>query len=144
MALIVLLPAAFAGFWWAAAAECGWRDRVLRAAVAFGLAVVLITELLSSFSLLRRGPMVGAWSVAIMMAVARGWRARRPAPWRGMRLPTDPVILLAMIGCLAIVIATGVAAAFSPPNSTDAMAYHMPRVVYWAEQGSLRFFPRRI
>ena len=141
MAFILLLPATFAALWWAAAAGDGWRDRFLRAAVAFGLTVVLATELLSAFGLLRRWPMVAAWCLALLAALARGWRARRPAPWRGMRPPADAIVLLAVAGCLAIVIATGVTAAFSPPNSADAMAYHMPRVVYWAEQGSLRFFP---
>jgi len=141
MALILLLPATFAALWWAASAENGWRDRFLRAAVAFGLTVVLATELLSAFGLLRRGPMVAVWSVALLAALARGWRARRVAPWRGMRPPAGASILLALAGCLAIVIATGITAAFSPPNSADAMAYHMPRVLYWAEQGSLRFFP---
>ena len=141
MAFILLLPATFAALWWAAAAADGWRDRFLRAAVAFGVTVVLATEMLSAFGLLRRGPMVAVWSVALLAALARGWRARRPAPWRGMRPRVDAIILLAIVGCLAIVIATGVTAAYSPPNSTDAMAYHMPRVVYWAEQGSVRFFP---
>ncbi|MGB9456539.1 MAG: hypothetical protein WCB12_10870 [Bryobacteraceae bacterium] len=141
MAFILLLPATFAALWWAAAADDGWRDRFLRAAVAFGLMVVLATELLSVFGLLRRGPMIAAWSAALLAALARGWRSRRPAPWRGMKPPADAVVLLAVAGCMAIVIATGVTAAFSPPNSTDAMAYHLPRVVYWAEQGSLRFFP---
>jgi 4-amino-4-deoxy-L-arabinose transferase-like glycosyltransferase len=141
MAFILLLPATFAALWWAAAAADGWRDRFLRAAVAFGLTVVLATEMLSAFGLLRRGPMVAVWSVALLAALARGWRTRRPAPWRGMRPRVDAIILLAIVGCLAIVIATGVTAAYSPPNSTDAMAYHMPRVVYWAEQGSVRFFP---
>ena len=141
MACVLLLPAAFAALWWAAAADYGWRDRFLRAAVAFGLTVVLATELLSAFGLLRRGPMAAAWSAALLAALWRGWRARRPAPWRGMKPPRGAVVLLALAGCLAIAAATGVAAACSPPNSTDAMAYHLPRVVYWAEQGSLRFFP---
>jgi 4-amino-4-deoxy-L-arabinose transferase-like glycosyltransferase len=141
MAFILLLPATLVAFWWAANAEGGWRDRFLRAAVEFGFATVSITELLSAFGALRRGPMVGAWSVALLVALARGWRRRRAAPWRGMRPPADAIVWLTLAGCLGIVISTGVAAAFSPPNSADAMAYHLPRVVYWAEQGSLRFFP---
>jgi 4-amino-4-deoxy-L-arabinose transferase-like glycosyltransferase len=141
MAFILLLPATFAALWWATAAEDGWRDRFLRAAVAFGLTIVLITELLSAFGALRRAPMIAAWSVALLAAMARGWRARRAAPWKGMQPPADAVLWLTLAGCAAIIVATGIGAAFSPPNSADAMAYHLPRVVYWAEQGSLRFFP---
>src|ERR1039458_9448376 len=92
MAFILLLPATFAALWWAAAAADGWRDRFLRAAVAFGLTVVLATEMLSAFGLLRRGPMVAVWSVALLAALARGWRTRRPAPWRGMRPRVDAII----------------------------------------------------
>jgi 4-amino-4-deoxy-L-arabinose transferase-like glycosyltransferase len=141
MLFIALLPGTFAALWWAAAAVDAWRDRFLRAAVAFGMTVVMTTELLSAFGLLRRGPMIAVWSVTLLAALARGWYARRPAPWYGVWIPIDVVILTALAGCLAIVVATGVGAAFSPPNSTDAMAYHLPRVVFWAEQSSLRFFP---
>lgn len=141
MAFILLLPATFAAFLWAARAEDGWRDRFLRAVVAFGLSVVIVTEMLSAFGWLRRGPTIGAWSVALLVTAGRAWFARRSAPWRGLRRSRDVVVLVTLAGCFAIVVTTWVAAAFSPPNSTDAMAYHMPRVIYWAEQASLRFFP---
>ena len=75
MAFILLLPATFAALWWAASAADGWRDRFLRAAVAFGLTIVLITELLSAFGALRHGPTIAAWGVALGAAITHGTHA---------------------------------------------------------------------
>jgi dolichyl-phosphate-mannose-protein mannosyltransferase len=104
-----------------------------------GAALFAITELLSAFQDLRRTPLVFAWILVAGGATA-GLIRRKP----GLRLHwprLDPIVWLCACACLAIVAITGLTAIASPPNSSDAMAYHMPRVVYWAEQSSVRFFP---
>ena len=117
------------------------RDLVLRATVLAGAAVWAITETLSLFGGLRRVPLAIAWIAVLAIGpmdwhgIADGLRPGPPAPrrlgwWRHISA-----------ACAAILALTAIAAAFSPPNSADAMAYHMPRVLYWAEQGSVRFFP---
>jgi hypothetical protein len=116
----------------------GIRDRFLRALVLFGVALVLITESLSAFTLIRRGPLALCWIVVLLSVVALAALQRsRPR----LRLRVDPFVLFSLAGMAVIFTLTAVTAAFSPPNSADAMAYHMPRVVYWAEQSSVRFFP---
>ena len=56
---------------------------------------------------------------------------------------TRPDPLVAM-GVLTIGVMCGIiawTAILSPPNSADAMAYHMPRIIYWIQNKSVAFFP---
>ena len=112
------------------------RDTILRGLVLCGTAVAVITELLSPFHLIRRGPLALAWLLAVA-AVLFLYR-RGPALPR-LRLGTWEAAILAPIPPIAALV--GLAAALSPPSSADAMAYHMPRVIYWAQAGSVAFFP---
>jgi 4-amino-4-deoxy-L-arabinose transferase-like glycosyltransferase len=122
------------------------RDRFLRALVLLGAAVWFITELLSGFDAIRRAPLIVCWILAGAAAVilARRSHDKQSHDRKGVvshKPKFDFLIAACCAGCAAILILTAVTAAFSPPNSADAMAYHMPRVVYWAEQASVRFFP---
>ncbi|HKE22189.1 MAG TPA: glycosyltransferase family 39 protein [Bryobacteraceae bacterium] len=127
------------------------RDGLLRLAVAWGVAVWAITEVLSSVHLLNRPALVIAWVIVVLVLWGR-WAActpiarRLPAAAQDSILPhsyrlSDPIVCLSIAGIAAILFLTALTAIVSPPNSADAMAYHMPRVVYWAGQSSVRFFP---
>jgi hypothetical protein len=102
--------------------------------VLAGIAVWAITETLSAFAAVRGVPLAAAWVVVLCVAARRRWRSL-PAP------RFDWVVTCYVAACAAILTLTALAAGFSPPNSADAMAYHLPRVLYWAEQGGVRFFP---
>jgi 4-amino-4-deoxy-L-arabinose transferase-like glycosyltransferase len=115
------------------------RLTLLRLVTIFGTALVAITELLGAFERIGRLPLELAWALVFGSAAAALVRWRPPVRIR--RQGVDPLVALSAAACLAILAVTAVTAIFSPPNSADAMAYHMPRVVYWAEQSSVRFFP---
>jgi len=110
------------------------RDYVLHTAVLVGTAALVLTELLSPFHLLTRWPLGAAWLLAVLV-----WARLRPraaVQWRFLPLETGLAVFTLAIG--GIVALTAI---LSPPNSADAMAYHLPRVVYWAQSGSVAFFP---
>jgi hypothetical protein len=136
--LVSLLVAALASLLFALPDRDGLRDRFLRAIVFFGAALWFSTEFLGALDQLRQGPVALWWAGVTIVALTFAVR-RRTLPGFGWHV--EPVAMVSLVGIIAILTLTAVTAAFSPPNSADAMAYHMPRVIYWAEQASVRFFP---
>ena len=105
----------------------------------FGAAAALITELLSPFHLLRPVPLAIVW---LMIASIAAWRVPVGEWGRWFRLPRPNLFELLLASLSAVIAAlAGLTAILSPPNSADAMAYHLPRVIYWAQSGSVAFFP---
>src|SRR6202012_4796947 len=101
----------------------GLRDRVLRAAALFGVAVWAVTEGLGAFAAIRRGPLLAAWGAVAAIFAVLVWTRRRAWRWTMPRI--DWFVAACAAGCAVILALTALVAAFSPPNSADAMAYHM-------------------
>jgi hypothetical protein len=110
------------------------RDYLLRTAVLAGAATLAITEVFSIFHLLTRWPLAAAWLIAVALFA---WIGPRIA-LTGRILPLEATFAAVLAAMGAVIALTAI---LSPPNSADAMAYHLPRVVYWAQSGSVAFFP---
>ena len=135
---VIVLPVALLALFLLEADERDWRNAALRALVLFGALVALVTEALGSIGQLWRGPVFTVW-LAVLLTIAIIIYRRGLPRWKIRRLPViDSIVVL---GIVAIVLIIGLTALASPPNSADAMAYHMPRVIYWAEQRNVSFFP---
>ncbi len=113
------------------------RDFLLRASVVAGALTAWLTELLGAFHLLRPLPLLSAW-----LAIAAGaavFLYLHPPPVH--KVPLRPLETLIAAGILWIAGMVAAAAWFSPPNSHDVLGYHLPRILYWAQSGSVGLFP---
>jgi hypothetical protein len=113
------------------------RDHLLRTLVAFGVTALAVTEILGALHLLTRSALLVTWAV-FGTAVIVQLRKHHPRFQRPSISVPDGIIVFAICCILAV---TGITAALSPPNTFDALAYHMPRVVYWSQSQSVDFFP---
>lgn len=124
-----------------------WRSRdlaedALVSAVVIGVLVAAIGEVLSALRLLTPGGVRGSW-VLVALVSAGAWRigphhetsppraVATDTPWTFWAAGTVALVLLAM-------------ALLSPPNTWDAMSYHMSRVLHWIQNRSLDPYPTHI
>jgi hypothetical protein len=129
----------------------GLRAAFIRATTYWGVAVFAITEALSALHGLTSAGLAVAWLLADAVAtiyVLRVWVAeqgkqrgrailtRMCAVRRGFDL-TSAVFLSGIVLVLALV---GLTALLYPPNTSDSMVYHMPRIVHWLHNRSVGFY----
>ena len=124
------------------------RMASLWTATVLGAFVVLSTEVLSAIHELTRAGVGAAWaSLATALAIATvRWTAAGPElpPVRRSfarslgEMSIGELIVAATATIAVLVLAT---ALISPPNTWDALDYHLPRVVMWIQDRSVDLFP---
>jgi hypothetical protein len=124
--------------------ELGWRRSVLRAALIWGVWLVLSTEVLSLFKALTPWGFSLAWLLSAL--IGGGWLVFRLRGGHTLRRPTldllkQPVNAAMVVVVLVIFALTLVVAWFAPPNTFDSLNYHMSRVAHWAQNHSVAHYP---
>ncbi len=127
--------------------ERGLRARALYAASFWGATLFGITEILSLVHLITRPGLIFAWltvciGLAIWLLVHRvdarpGPPGPRYSAWG--RLPLG--CKAAATGTALVLILIAVTAVAAPPNTWDAIYYHMPRIMMWISNRSVGFYP---
>lgn len=120
-----------------------WGTAALRAGLLWGSFAILLTEFLSLGSGLTPLTTLVGW-LLLLFGIC-GWLIARSVRGEQFKIPKPSIGLrwyeVAML--VAIVVVAGVTAVvawLSPPQTWDSLNYHMPRVVRWVQQESVRHF----
>jgi len=151
MGLLACLPLAAYVLFFAIAyrAGAGRRAAAIHAAVLWGVAATAITETLGLFHAIAMPGLAVAWALVSLAAAGYLWRRVVPgehpgqsprAFFRGALSPLDDLEIALLSGILFLLAGVGIAALFAPPNTTDAMVYHLPRIVHWLHNRSVSFY----
>jgi hypothetical protein len=135
--LPAIVVAAAAGMILRRGGGAGIRDATLQAVVVAGLWLVAGTELLSAAGALRPWA-IGLWW-AVPAAVGTALVVRDTRRWgRPPRLPSAaPWEWLVLLAVVALALLSLVSAALAPAGNYDSLTYHLPRTVFWLQQGSV-------
>jgi len=114
-----------------------WRKAFLYGSLGCAGIVWASTEGLSLFAALGRAPIGVIWSIAGVAAAA----AIRPRRLLAPHLAGRPFLVFVGAAVFAVMAATFCSAAFGAPSITDAMTYHLPRIIFWEQHGTLAFYP---
>ena len=113
---------------------------LLLAAALWSTYLALTAEVLSFFTAFRFWPLLATWALPIPILL---WHLRHSQPAARIRSGHTALAAweIAALGAVTgIVIATGLIALFSAPNTWDSMTYHLPRMMHWAQNGSVAHY----
>jgi len=143
LALILLIDlVAICMAWQATHRDSDWRESILAAAVIWGTLVALSTELLGLFHAIELQTLTIFWLIVFVVTLLTIFRQRREISLKPRRPQVVDALAWAMVGVIALYLAvTFLIAILSPPNTNDAMQYHMSRVMHWIVNHSVAFYP---
>ena len=120
------------------------RESALAAFTFTGVVLLFITDGLSLFSALTPAGVMLSW-LLVLLALLAVLRRRLPAGYVRLRerLTEQPRRTeVALFSVLAVLVTGSLArAVLYPPSNWDSLTYHLPRVFFWLQNGSVAHFP---
>ena len=116
------------------------RETLLRASIIWGLLVTLATEILSLFHQLNQSLVLIFWILILLAVMFIPPLKKFPTKfWSVPVLTKLEWVMTAVMGFIVILVA--LTAWNAPPNSWDALNYHMSRVMFWKQNMSVDHYP---
>lgn len=129
----------------------GIRSAYLSTAAVWGALLFGITEILSALGGFGSHGIALAWLAADLVATAWLWHTGRPFLKnlrcklvdcrQDLRSARRDIPDALVVGCALVAVTTGVIALLCPPNTPDALFYHMPRVINWLNHRNVEYYP---
>ncbi|MEO0758635.1 MAG: glycosyltransferase family 39 protein [Cyanobacteria bacterium J06648_16] len=123
------------------------RETLLLGSLGWGCLVAGITELLSLFGVFNFLALSISWMLTSLLLFGYAIYRKRPLFPLSLSfkqistLKSSLVTVVASLVLILIAAVTLVTAAASVPNNPDSMSYHMSRVNYWIQHGSVLHYP---
>lgn len=128
--------------------QFSWRESFLFAAVVWGFFVVIFTECLSIIKSLEYWRLLCSWGflfflliIRLVLALKKGNAPRINFKFHLDFSITETIFLVILILLISYL---GLIASIAPPNTWDAMTYHMGRIIHWMQNRSVAFYPTSI
>jgi hypothetical protein len=121
-----------------------WRISVLSATVIWGLTIVILTEALSYFNLIKFEFILAAWLIFdIVMGITYFKLLNKTFTdiKHNFTLQLPRLLKIWLCGVGTIIALVGLIGFVAPPNNWDSMDYHMARIVHWIQNHNIAHYP---
>lgn len=123
-----------------ASATRSYRTAFLYASLSYGVALTLITEVLSLVSLINIYSLTIFWGSLTCIEITYIYRNKL---YKNLPVPISSFFSI-YAAILAVLVPTLIIALVSPPNNWDSMTYHLGRIVHWIQNQSVAHYPTHI
>lgn len=114
------------------------RHNFLFISLIVGVLITISTEVLSLFHAINSLCITLLWACVLVAVIFQFRKSLFSFP-KLPSLETFEWIMLAGIGIFLLIL--GIIAFLAPPNTSDSMSYHMPRVMHWIQNLSINAYP---
>ena len=118
-----------------------FREFLIWKIITISLLITISTEFLSCFNLIISMSIRIFWGFLIIIILAYIYFFKKKFSFSKQKIFLKENFSFELTIILTILILTLFNSLIYPPNTLDAMAYHMPKIMHWTQNGNINFYP---